>query len=232
MVGAHGFVRALRDQHPGRRQRAHTAQSLTEISTRGVISVPLSHYRDLPPPIATPQQCRPSTPSARPSIPLGCPPIPMLVRPSPLAARPSPCLSLHPPVCPSIPLSVHPPVCPSIPGARRARGGGACAGGGAAPPGRDAGPGDPRDTPVTRPHGGTGSPQRFGAGGAGAGCCVCSGAGEAARVTAGLPQARAPGHLPVGEDALPTRSCVPPEETGWSDPPAHSPAPAEREAKR
>lgn len=157
MVGAHGFVRALRDQHPGRRRRAHTAQSLTEIYTRGVISVPLSRYRDLPPPIATPQQCRPSTPSARPSIPLGCPPIPMLVRPSPLAARPSPCLSLHPPVCPSIPLSVHPPVCPSIPGAR---GGGACAGGGAAPPGRDAGPGDPRDTPVTRPHGGTGSPQR------------------------------------------------------------------------
>lgn len=139
-------MRALRDQHPGRRRRAHTAQSLTEIYTRGVISVPLSHYRDLPPPIATPQQCRPS-------IPLGCPPIPMLV-------RPSPCLSLHPPVCPSIPLSVHPPVCPSIPGARRARGGGACAGGGAAPPGRDAGPGDPGDTPVTRPHGGTGSPQR------------------------------------------------------------------------
>lgn len=135
MVGAHGFVRALRDQHPGRRRRAHTAQSLTEIYTRGVISVPLSHYRDLPPPIATPQQCRPS-------IPLGCPPIPMLVRPSPLAARPSlcpstplpthpsPCPPVHPPVCPSIPLSVHPPVCPSIPGARRARGGGACAGGG------------------------------------------------------------------------------------------------------
>lgn len=73
MMGAHGFCMSAAG--PPSRQ-AHTPQSLTKIRTRGVISVPLSHYLHAPPPIATPQQFRLSSPAAQPL----CPPIQPLPR--------------------------------------------------------------------------------------------------------------------------------------------------------
>lgn len=72
MMGAHGFCMSAAG--PPSRQ-AHTLQSLTKIHIREVISVPLSHYIHAPPPIATPQQFRPSSPLPSPAAQPLCPPI-------------------------------------------------------------------------------------------------------------------------------------------------------------
>lgn len=141
---------------------AHTPQPLTKIHTRGVISVPLSRYRHAPPPIATPQQCRLSSPSARPSSPFSRPSIPLPVRPS-----------------------IHPPArVPAVPSR-----GGACAGGarrgaphGAALLPRGRGTRGSARTAGRAPWtawGGRWQAPRV---------CPCAGAGGGVRVTAGLPQ--------------------------------------------
>lgn len=182
MMGAHGFCMSAAG--PPSRQ-AHTPQSLTKIRTRGVISVPLSHYLHAPPPIATPQQFRLSSPAAQPL----CPPI------QPLPRRP-----------------------PCRPGR------GAPRGAALRPRGRDARPGDPREPPAPR------DALRA------AGGCRWQAPGVV-RVTAGLSQARTPGTCPSGRMRTLLGLCVCPapgwsESAGGADPPAHRPAPAEREAKR
>lgn len=168
---------------------AHTPQSLTK--TRRVIFVPLSHYRRAPLPIATPHQGRPASPFARPSSPF--------VRPSSPLARPSRPLSVRPSVRPA-PLPGRLP-CP--PGAAHARAGARSSPrSGAARPREERASRDTREPPAPR------DALRAAVGGlgramAGAGCCLCAGAGGAVRVTAGLAQARAPGQLPVGGGCAP-----------------------------
>lgn len=88
------------DHHRGRRAGRRTRLN-HGLKFKRVISAPLPHWRHAPPPIATPPQCRLSSPPARPSGPSARLSVPLPARPS---VRPSPCPSVRPPArAPSVP---------------------------------------------------------------------------------------------------------------------------------